>query len=85
MPSIRHRLREAYAVWGLITNGARGIMGGLSGWMGIMSLMEARRNDISTDKDRQADALVTSSFLLLLVRHLLLEAMHLLLLASCYY
>eukprot|EP00913_Durusdinium_trenchii_P021168 g19890.t1 len=43
MPSIRHRLREAYAVWGLITNGARGIMGGLSGWMGIMSLMEARR------------------------------------------
>ncbi|CAK9019429.1 unnamed protein product [Durusdinium trenchii] len=36
-------LMIAYAVWGLITNGARGIMGGLSGWMGIMSLMEARR------------------------------------------
>ena len=29
--------------------------------------------------------LITNSFLLLLVRHVLLEAMHLLLVASCYY
>ena len=33
----------------------------------------------------RSDALVTTSFLFLLVRHFLLEAMHLLLLASCYY
>ena len=32
-----------------------------------------------------SDALVPSSFLLLLVRHLLLVAMHLFLVASCYY
>ena len=32
----------------------------------------------------RSDALVTSGFLLLLVRHLLLEAMHWLLVASCY-
>ena len=31
------------------------------------------------------EAIYTSSFLLLLVRHLLLEAMHLLLLAYCFY
>ena len=36
-------------------------------------------NIVTTSK-----ALVPSSFLLLLVRHLLLEAMHLLLVASCY-
>ena len=33
----------------------------------------------------RSDALVTSRFLLLLVRHWLLEAMHLFLVASCYY
>ena len=37
------------------------------------------------DMESRQDALVPSSILLLLVRHLLLEAMHLLLLASCYY
>ena len=39
----------------------------------------------SGKKDEKVMALVTTSFLLLLVRHLLLEAWHLLLLASCYY
>ena len=33
----------------------------------------------------RSEALVPSSFLLLLVRDLLLEAMHLFLVASCYY
>ena len=33
----------------------------------------------------RSDALVPSSFLLLLVKHLLLEVMHLFLIASCYY
>ena len=35
-------------------------------------------------RKQKSDALVTSSFLLLLVRHLLLVAMHLLLVASCF-
>lgn len=35
------RIYEAYAVWGLIAAGARGILGSLMGWMGVMSLMEA--------------------------------------------
>ena len=35
--------------------------------------------------NRSSDALVPNSFLLLLVRHLLLVAMHLFLIASCYY
>eukprot|EP00435_Cladocopium_sp_Y103_P027327 s163_g6.t1 len=32
-----------WAIYGLIEQGARGFLGGLVGWMGVMSLIEARR------------------------------------------
>lgn len=32
---------EGYTIWGLIQQGARGFLGGLMGWMGVMSLIEA--------------------------------------------
>ncbi len=37
------RYAEGYAIWGIIENGARGFLGGLTGWMGVMSLIEAGR------------------------------------------
>lgn len=39
VPSWRNA--EGYAIWGIIENGARGFLGGLTGWMGVMSLIEA--------------------------------------------
>ena len=42
-------------------------------------------NSAATSQSTQKGTLVSNSFLLLLVRHLLLEAMHLFLIVSCYY
>ena len=36
-----HRHSKGWAIYGLIEQGARGFLGGLVGWMGVMSLIEA--------------------------------------------
>ena len=54
----------------------------------ILSLFRAESNHslgVSSSSGASSRCLVPNSFLLLLVRHLLLVAMHLFLIASCYY